>query len=105
MTQGDERRFQTILSMLRDLESRMESSNSPWLSAREASKYLRCSVRKINALTKAGHLPYHRLDSANSRSVRLYHRKHLAAYLVSGHNPVTHRLTPQEKEMVEDLCE
>ena len=36
-------------------------------------------------------------------SPRLYHRKHLTSFLVAGKNPIKHRLSPEEKRLVEEL--
>ena len=93
-----------ILARLDDIARRLDGSHvSPWMNTKEAASYLRCSVRKVELLTRLGLLPYHRQDATRSKSPRLYHRKHLTGYLVSGHNPATHRLTPAEKREVKEL--
>ena len=76
---------------------------SPWMTTQETAKYLRCSTRQVEKLTRLGLLPYSRLDPTASKSCRRYHRKHLTAYLVAGKNPQSHRLTPAEKQSVKDL--
>ena len=76
---------------------------SPWLTTIEAARHLRCSVRQIDRLTHLGLLPFKRQDPTSSRSPRLYHRKHLTAFLVTGRNPIEHPLTAKEKREVEEL--
>lgn len=76
---------------------------SPWMTTKEAAAFLRCSESKINQLSDTCLLPYRRLDPTAPRSTRLYHRKHLTAYLMAGRNPVKHRLSPEEKRLVEEL--
>ena len=93
-----------ILTRLDDLVRMVQGVHvSPWMTTKEAAHYLRCSTRQIDNLTDRGLLTARRQDPTSSRSPRLYHRKHLTAYLVAGRNPQTHRLTPAEKREVEDL--
>ena len=93
-----------ILNRLDDLAWMVQGKHvSPWMTVKEASDYLRCSPRKIESLTTRGLLPYKRQDPTCPRSPRLYHRRHLTAYLVAGINPVEHRLSPEEKRLVEEL--
>lgn len=93
-----------ILSRLDDLASRLDAKHvSPWMTTAEAAEYLRCSNRQIDSLTDRGQLPFKRQDPTAPKSPRLYHRKHLTAYLVSGRNPQTHKLTPTERRKVEEL--
>ena len=77
---------------------------SPWMNTQEVADYLRCSPRKVEELTRLGLLPFKRQDPTSPRSPRLYHRRHLTAFLVAGRNPVTHRLTPAERREVEALA-
>lgn len=101
MNGGD---FKIILTRLDDLTRLIQGQHvSPWLTTAEAAAYLKCSARQIEKLTRLGLLPYQRQDPTADKSPRLYHRKHLTAYLVAGRNPQTHRLTPAEKQLVEDL--
>lgn len=76
---------------------------SPWMSTSEAAAFLRCSESKIHKLVAAGDLPFYRQDPSVARSPRLYHRKHLTAFLVTGKNPTVRRLTATEKQEVEEL--
>ena len=93
-----------ILARLDDIARRLDGQHvSPFLTTAEAASYIRCSPRKVEQLTRLGLLPYHRQDATRSKSPRLYHRKHLTAYLVAGRNPVKHRLSPTEKREVEEL--
>ena len=70
---------------------------SRWMTTHEAAEYLRCSTRKIEDLTRRGLLPFSRMDPTSPKSPRLYHRRHLDKYLLSGKNPVTQRLSPAER--------
>lgn len=93
-----------ILARLDDIDRRLDGNHvSPWLTTQEVARYLRCSPRKVEQLTRLGLLPFHRQDSTCPRSPRLYHRRHLTAYLVAGKNAVKHRLSPEEKRLVEEL--
>lgn len=93
-----------ILNRLDDIARRLDGSHvSPWMTTQEVAKYLRCSPRKVEELTQLGLLPFQRQDPTCPRSPRLYHRRHLTAYLVAGKNPVKHRLSPEEKRLVEEL--
>ena len=76
---------------------------SPWLTLEEAGRYLRCSKRKIEHLLASGRLPYFRLDPSLTQSRKLIHRKHLAAYLLTGKNSENDHLTVKEKRLVEEL--
>lgn len=76
---------------------------SPWLTTAEAASYLRCSVSKIEQLTKRGLLPFQRQDPTHSQSPRIYHRKYLLAFLITGNNCEKHRLSAEEKRLVEEL--
>ena len=93
-----------VLARLDDIARRLDGQHvSPWMTTKEAAVFLRCSPRQIESLTTEGLLPYKRQDPTCRRSPRLYHRRHLTAYLVAGRNPVTQRLTPAEKREVEEL--
>lgn len=93
-----------VLARLDDLARQLDGSHvSPFMTTAEAASYLRCSTRHIERLTSQGLLPFHRQDATCPKSPRLYHRKHLTAYLVAGRNPVEHRLSPVEKREVEEL--
>ena len=93
-----------ILSRMDDLDRMVQGKHvSPWLTTAEAATYLRCSPRKIEALTGKGLLPYRRQDPTHTRSPRLYHKRDMTAFLITGQNPQQHRLSPHEKRMVEDL--
>lgn len=76
---------------------------SPWLTTQEAATFLRCSLSKIDEMTKLGLLPFRRLDPTATRSPRLYHRRDLTAFLVTSRNPRESRLSPAEKRLVETL--
>ncbi len=77
---------------------------SPWLTSREAASYLRCSLRKIESLTSKGLLPYCRQDPTSHKAPRLYHRRHLDTYLITGINVQIQRLSPEEKRLVKQLA-
>ena len=94
-----------ILKRLDEIVELLNAQNrSDWLTTRDVAEFLKCSVSKVNQLTSAGLLPFSRLDPVARKSPRLYNRKHVMAYLVAGRNPVKHRLLPEEKRMVRDLC-
>ena len=94
-----------ILARLDDLSRRLDGKHcSPWLTTGEAAEYLRCSPRKIEDLTRRGLLPFSRQDPTSPKSRRLYHRRHLDAYLVTGKNLQSQRLTPEEKRLVKRLA-
>lgn len=78
--------------------------NSPWLKTSEAADYLRCSPRKIEDLTSRGLLPFSRQDSTSPKSPRLYNRRCLDGYLISGKNLHSQRLSPEEKRLVKQLA-
>ena len=93
-----------ILGLLDSIDRRLDGKYvSSWLTAQEAAAYLHCSPRQIESLTSKGLLPYGRQDPTKSKSPRLYHRKHLDAYLVTGRNPSKPRLSPVERRLVEEL--
>ena len=94
--------LQLILARLDDLGRWLDGKHvSPWLTTAEAATYLRCSPRKIEDLTGKGLLPYRRQDPTCPRSPRLYHKRDLTAFLITGRNPQQHRLSPEEKRQVE----
>ncbi len=104
MTEGENDILQLILERLYALESTLANGRSlPWLTCRETAHFLRCSESQVNRLTDRGLLSYRRLNPEAPKSQRLFHRKHLTAYLVAGRNPVTNRLTPQERREVQAL--
>ena len=76
---------------------------SPWMNTADAAKFLRCSVSQIEKLTNAGRLPYYRLNPTAPKSPRLYNRRHLTGFIISGKNPVATRLSPAEKRQVAEL--
>ena len=93
-----------ILSRLDDLDRRLAGMHvSRWLTTSEAADYLRCSVSQIERLTKSGQLPFSRQNSNAQRGPRLYNRSHLDSYLITGKNPITSRLSPQEKKALADI--
>ena len=94
-----------ILERLDDLINRMEGPvSSPWFTTAQAAQYLRCSRRKIEDLTRRGLLPFTRQDPTSLQSPRLYHRRHLDIYLITGKNLQSQRLTPEEKRLVKQLA-
>lgn len=102
MNENDE--MGTILNRLDELARRLDGMHvSPWLTTKEAADYLHCSTRKVEELTRRGLLPYRRQVPTSPKSPRLYHRKHLTAYLVAGRNPEKHRLSAAERQEVEEL--
>ena len=76
---------------------------SPWLTLEESARYLRCGKRKIEQLCASGRLPNFRLDPSLARSPKLIHRRHLAAFLLTGKNSQSNRLTVKEQRLVEEL--
>ncbi len=93
-----------VLNRLDDIVRLVQGKHvSPWMTTQEAAGFLRCSTRQIDNLTDRGLLPFRRQDPTSSKSPRLYHRKYLTAFLVAGKNPVKHRLSPEEKRLVEEL--
>ena len=95
---------QFILARLDDLTRRLEGMHdSPWLTTVEAARYLRCSISHIERLTRQALLPFKRQDPTTPKSPRLYHRRELTAFLVTGKNPETHPLTKEEKKKVDEL--
>lgn len=94
-----------ILDRLNQIERLiLDGVGSPWLQTKEAAAYLRCSLSKFEDLSQRGRFPYCRLDVSAPKSRRLYHRKHLAAYLLTGKNARVDRLGNREKKMVEELA-
>jgi len=93
-----------ILARLDDLDRRLnDKHDSPWLTTVGAARYLRCSKSQIERLTRQSLLPFKRQDPTTPKSPRLYHRRELTAFLVTGKNPETHPLTKEEKKKVEEL--
>ena len=92
-----------ILEHIAKIEASIKRHQSPWLTTSEAASYLRCSVSQIGRLTKSGQLPFSRQNPDSLRVPRLYHRRHLDAYLVTGKNLQSQRLTPEEKRLVKEL--
>lgn len=96
--------FGLILQRLDQIERQLLGIRvTLWMTAVEAADFLRISVSKLDSLTARGLVPYRRIDSEFPKSQRLFHRRELVSYLVSGSNPRTHRLTPSEKKMVDEL--
>ena len=94
-----------ILDRLNDLISRMEGPvSSPWFTSAQTAQYLHCSRRKIEDLTRRGLLPFSRQDPTSPKSPRLYHRRHLDAYLITGKNLLSRRLSLEEKRLVKQLA-
>ena len=89
--------------MLEEILRVLRAGQTPWLTTRGAAQFLRCSESKVEQLTARGLLPCRRLDPTSPRSPRLYHRKDLTAYLVTGRNPRESRLSPADKRLVEDF--
>ena len=81
----------------------MNRIQSPWLTSSEAANYLKCSLSQIERLTKSGQLPFSRQNADSDLSPRLYHRRHLDAYLLTGKNLQSQRLTAEEKRLVKQL--
>ena len=92
-----------ILARLGGIEAALARKISPWFIATEAADYLRRSTRKLEDLTGRGMLPFHRQDPTSPKSPRLFHRRDLTAFLVTGRNPETHPLTREEKQKVDEL--
>ena len=95
--------LQAINKKLDEIQSAQAKLITPWLTSREACAYLRCSASKLENLTSAGMIPFRRLDPRFEQSPRLYHRKDLVKYLVSGRNLTSKTLTAQERRIVEEL--
>ena len=76
---------------------------SPWMTTSETARYLRCSITKIDQLTSSGLLPFRRLDPRASRSPRIYHKRDLTSFLVTGRNPHIKPLKPAENRAVAEL--
>ncbi len=97
-------KLSAILNRLDNIENLIRGEfNSPWMTAKEAARFLRCSVTQVNRLASAGLIPYSRQDSTAPKSARLFNRRDLTAYLVTGRNPVKKPLSQAERRMVEDL--
>ena len=93
-----------VLNRLDNLSRMLQGVHvSPWLTSKEAADYLRCSTRQIEKLSQLGLLPFRRQDPTSPKSPRLYPRKHLTGFLVSGCNPEEHRLSAAERKLVEEL--
>ncbi len=93
-----------VLNRLDDIARLVQGKHvSPWLTTQEVADFLRCSTRQIDNLTDRGLLPFRRQDPTSPKSPRLYHRRHLTAYLIAGRNPESHRLSSEEKRLVEEL--
>lgn len=95
--------MENILARLDGIEAALARKIGPWLTTLEAADYLRCSARKLEDLASRGLLPFHRQDPTLPKSPRLFHRRHLTAFLFTGRNPVTHRLSNEEKRKVDEL--
>ena len=74
------------------------------MNTAESAKYLRCSLSQVEKLTRAGLIPFHRLDPNKPKSQRVFHRKQLDSYLITGKNPIVERLSLAERRQIEDLC-
>jgi len=99
-----EEKLDTLIDEIRTLSGTIRGSGQlPWMTSKEAACYLRCSVTKLEDLTKAGMIPFRRLDSRSTRSPRLYHRIDLVKYLVAGRNHDTEPLSVSEKRRVKEL--
>lgn len=93
-----------ILQRLNEIELLLRKINvSPWMNSKEAAAFLRISPSKMETLISRGLIPYRRVDSESPKSQRLFHRRELVGYLVSGSNPRTRRLSPAEKRIVDEL--
>lgn len=93
-----------ILARLDSIDRRLDGKvTSPWLTSSEAAEYLRCSISQIERLTRSGQLPFSRQNPNSQRAPRLYHRSHLDAYLVTGKNLQSQRLSTEEKRLVKQL--
>ena len=93
-----------ILTRLGELDRRLDGKHvSSWLTTSEAAEFIRCSVSQIDRLTKAGQIPFSRQNPNTQRGLRLYHRSHLDAYLLTGKNLQSQRLSPEEKRLVKRL--
>jgi len=99
-----EEKLEMLIEEIRNLPDKIsESSMNPWMTSKEAARYLRCSVSKLEDLTSAGMIPFHRLDPRSRRSARLYHCKELATYLVTGRSLQANPLTASERRQVKEL--
>ena len=95
--------LEMVLARLDQIDISIHRLQSPWFTTSEAAEYMRCSVSQTGRLTKSGRLPFTRLNPESQRGPRLYHRKNLDAYLVTGKNNQSQRLTPAEKRQVKEL--
>lgn len=96
--------FAQIITALDEIAKMLRNEHvSPLMTSAEVADFLRCSKSQVEKLTAGGLLPYYRLDPRKPKSLRLYHRRTVISYLVSGRNPVKHRLAPAEKAIVRDL--
>ncbi len=93
-----------VLSRLDEIARQLDGKvSTPWFNIQQAASYLKCSVSSIDRMSRRGVLPFHRQDPTSARSPRLYHRRELTAFLVTGRSPRSHRLSPAEKRLVEEL--
>ena len=93
-----------ILARLEELTSLIQGlTTSPWFTREEAATFARCSKRKIEQLCALEHLPDFPLYSSLDRSPRIIHRKHLTAFLLTGKNVQTQRLSSKERKLVDEL--
>lgn len=93
-----------ILARLDELMTLIQGlTTSPWFTRDEAATFARCSKRKIEQLCALKYLPDFPLDPSLDRSPRLIHRKHLTAFLLTGKNVQTQRLSSEERKLVDAL--
>ena len=95
--------FEMILARLDQIESELVGHRPPWMSTSEAAEFIRASTSLIEKLTRAGKIPFYRQNPNAARSSRLYHRKDLIAFLITGKNAQADQLSPQEKKDIERL--
>lgn len=95
--------FEMILERIDRIESTLVGQRTPWMSTSEAAKFIRASTSLIEKLTRAGDIPFYRQNPGSVRSTRLYHRRDLTAFLITGKNARADQLSPQEKKDVERL--
>ncbi len=92
-----------LLTRLDQIDSAIAGIQSPWMTTSEAANYLRCSVSLVEKLTREGKIPFYRQNPGVDQSPRLYHRKDLTAFIISGKNTQVDQLNPHEKKEVERL--
>ena len=95
--------FEMILARLDQIESRLVCQRTPWMSTSEAAEFIRASTSLIEKLTRAGKIPFYRQNPNAARSSRLYHRRDLTDFLITGKNAQADQLSQQEKKEVERL--